>query len=54
MGRETLEAKLVIEEIAFRLAFHIFRMSQVWFAHLRRKQELLKEEGRIDVIIFEI
>lgn len=50
--RETLEARK--EEFAFRLAFQIFRMIQIWFVHLRKKQKLLKEEGRIDVIITRI
>jgi len=29
-------------------------MIQILFVHLRRKQELLKEEGRTDVIIIKI
>lgn len=42
-------SKVHSKEIAFRLAFHIFREIQIWFLHYGGKQERSKEEGRTDV-----
>lgn len=53
-GKGDIRSKAGREETAFRLAFQIFRMIQIWFVRLRRKQKLLEEEGRIDVIITRI